>query len=411
MQGSAMPRSAADGAPAHEAGDAPAKPLAGLRVIEIGHSIAAPYAGIILGELGADVIKVENPRTGDYARGWGPPFSADGTASAFEAVNRAKRGIAVDLADADAGVALRRLAGHGCDVLIHNLKFGAMEKLGLSADALLTANPRLVYCNLGAFGAVGPLREHPGYDPLMQAFGGLMSMLAEDGRPPVRVAVSIIDLSTGMWSVIGILAALQRRSHTGRGGRVDTSLYESAVAWMSVPIAAYQCSGDVPRKAGSGTAQIVPYQAFAVADGHLMVAAGNDNLFRRLAGIVGRPDLAADPRFMTNAGRVVNRVTLIGILEAAFATATMQEWLGRLEAGGVPSGPIQTVDQVVAHEQTEALGIIQTAPGGGLSLVGLPLSFDSVRPQFDWRPPHLGQHDAEILAPKARGGGNAAPSS
>ncbi|GAC1336897.1 MAG: CoA transferase [Acetobacteraceae bacterium] len=379
-----------------------ARPLAGLRVIEIGHSIAAPYAGMILGELGADVIKVENPKGGDYARGWGPPFSPDGTASAYEAVNRGKRGITVDLADPGEAAALRRLIERECDVLIHNLKFGAMDRLGLSSASLLAANQRLIYCNFGAFGAVGPMREHPGYDPLMQAFGGLMSVLGENGRPPVRVGVSIIDLSTGMWSVIGILAALQRRTATGAGGVVDASLYESALAWMTVPIAAYACSGEVPRKTGSGTAQIVPYQAFATADGHLMVAAGTDNLFRRLAGVVGQPGLATDLRFRANADRVVNRDALIPVLEAAFLGASTAQWVERLEAGGVPSGPIQTVDQVVAHPQTKALGIIQTEPGGDLTLVGLPLSFDGVRPAFQRRPPGLGEHNAEILPQRER---------
>ena len=310
-----------------------AKPLDGIRVVEIGHSVAAPYAGMILGELGADVIKVENPHGGDYARAWGPPFSANSAASAFEAVNRAKRGAAIDLADPAGQARLRSLVETDCDVLIHNLKFGAMERLGLAADRLLTANPRLVYCCLGAFGAAGPLRERPGYDPLMQAFGGLMSVLGEEGRPPVRVGVSIVDLSTGMWSVIGILAALQRRAHTRRGGRVDTSLYESALAWMTVPIAAYLCSGDVPQKVGSGAAQIVPYQAFATSDGHVMVAAGNDNLFRRLAGAVGRAELADDPRFRVNADRVRNRAALVGILEAEFARASAAEW-GRKVASG-----------------------------------------------------------------------------
>jgi len=200
-----------------------------------------------------------------------------------------------------------------------------------------------------------------------------------------------------MWSVIGILAALQRRTHNGRGGRVDASLYESALAWMSVPIAAYLCSGEIPQKAGSGAAQIVPYQAFAASDGHVMVAAGNDNLFRRMAAAMGRTGLAEDPRFRTNADRVRNRAALIGILEAEFARASAAEWDARLHAAGVPCGPIQTVDQVVAHEQTKALGIIQAAPEGAPALVGLPLSFDGIRPGFERRPPGLGEHDGEVL--------------
>ncbi len=199
-------------------------PLSGLVVIEIGQSVAAPYAGMILGELGAEVIKVENPRTGDAARGWGPPF-AEGAATCFHAVNRAKHGITIDLADPVEVEQLKTLILGRGDVVLHNLKFGALDRYGLSADALTAQKPSLVYCNLGAFGAVGPLRERPGYDPLMQAYGGLMSLMGEDGRPPVRVGVSIVDLATGMWSVIGILAALQERRRTGRGGVVDTSLY------------------------------------------------------------------------------------------------------------------------------------------------------------------------------------------
>ena len=372
------------------------RPLAGLCVIEIGHSIAAPYAGMILGELGAEVIKVENPQGGDAARGWGPPF-AEGAATCFHAVNRGKHGITIDLADPREADKLRALIRERADVVIHNLKYGALDRYGLSGAALLAEKPTLVYCNLGAFGATGPLRERPGYDPLMQAYSGLMSLLGEDGRPPVRVTVSIIDIATGMWAVIGILAALQERAKSGRGGIVDTSLYETALAWMTIPLAAYLVNGQIPARCGSGVEMIVPYQAFAAADGHIMVAAGNDNLFRRLAAAIGRASLADDPRFRTNRDRVVNREALVSILADVFAGEPVAVWAARLDAAGIPNGPIQTVDQVVADAQTRALGIIQQWPGSLLSLVGLPLSFDGVRPALAKLAPDLGEDNGEIL--------------
>ena len=376
------------------------RPLSGLVAIEIGHSIAAPYAGMILGELGAEVIKVENPRKGDAARGWGPPF-AEGAATCFHAVNRAKSGITVDLADPADAEKLQKLVLDRADVLVHNLKFGALDRFGLSADALLAAKPSLVYCNLGAFGAVGPMRERPGYDPLMQAYGGLMSLMGEDGRAPVRVGVSIVDLATGMWAVIGILAALAERHRTGRGGVVDASLYESALAWMTIPIAAYLVDRKIPTRQGSGVEMIVPYQAFAASDGYLMVAAGNDNLFRRLCAVVARPDLAEDPRFHTNKDRVLNRAALIAILDDIFAAQPIAEWEARLDTAGIPNGPMQTVDQVVGDAQTAALGIIQQSPvkdwvSNPLSLVGLPLSFDGVRPPFAKAAPALGEDNAAV---------------
>lgn len=373
-----------------------AKPLKDVTVLEIGHSIAAPYAGMILGELGATVVKLENPRTGDYARDWGPPF-ADGAATTFHSVNRGKRGITVDLADPEEVKRLTEFIREGVDVVLHNLKFGALEKYGLGAEQLVAAKPSLIYCNLGAFGAQGPLRERPGYDPLMQAFGGLMSIMGEDGRPPVRVNVSMVDLATGMWAVIGILAALNERRTTGRGGVVDTSLYETALAWMTTPAAAYLSSGDLPKRRGSGTAEIVPYQAFPVTDGHIMVAAGNDNLFRRLARTVDQPALAEDPRFRTNKDRVINRGELIPILEKIFARENSAYWLPRLEADGIPCAPLQTLDQVVKHPQTAALKMIQKSPDGTLSLMGIPLSFDGARPDFERKAPKLGEHNEAIL--------------
>ena len=372
------------------------RPLSGLVVVEIGHSIAAPYAGMILGELGAEVIKVENPMTGDACRGWGPPF-AEGAATCFHAVNRGKMGITIDLADKDDAARLKALILDRADVVIHNLKAGALDKYGLGAAALTAEKPRLVCCNLGAFGNTGPLRDRPGYDPMMQAYSGLMSLLGEDGRPPVRVTASIVDMGSAMWSVIGILSALRERDTTGKGGTVDTSLYETSLAWMSIMLAAYLANGELPTRQGSGVEMIVPYQAFAALDGFMMVAAGNDNLFRRLAGVVGRPSLAEDPRFRTNGDRVVHRAELVPILADIFATEKRAHWAKLLEQAGIPNGPINTMDQVVADPQTLALGQIQRQPGSDLALVGMPLSFDGARPPFAKRAPALGEDNSTIL--------------
>ena len=372
------------------------KPLAGTVVVEIGHSIAAPYAGMILGELGAEVIKVENPKGGDACRGWGPPF-LEGAATCFHAVNRAKGGITIDLTDPDDAARLRALIMERADVVLHNLKAGALDRYGLGAAALVAAKPSLVCCNLGAFGAVGPLRDRPGYDPMMQAYSGLMSLLGEDGRPPVRVPASIIDMGAGMWSVIGILAALQERGRTGRGGIVETSLYETGLAWMSIYLAGFLADGKIPARHGSGVDMIVPYQAFAAADGYMMVAAGNDNLFRRLCAVLERPDLAEDPRFRGNKDRVVHRAELVPILAEIFAAKPLAHWAALLEAAGIPNGPLNTLDQVVSDAQTQALGMIQRRPGSELGLVGLPLSFDGIRPPFAKAAPALGEDNNAAL--------------
>src|ERR1700689_4449597 len=319
----------------------PPPPLSGLVVVEIGHSIAAPYAGMILGELGADVIKVENPKGGDACRGWGAPF-AEGAATCFHAVNRGKKGIAVDLADPKDAARLKALILERADVVIHNLKYGALDKYGLGPAALVAEKPSLVCCNLNAFGATGPLRERPGYDPMMQAYSGLMSLLGEDGRPPVRVTASIIDMGSAAWAVIGILAALRERDKTGKGGGVDTSLYETSLALMSILLADHLATGELPARHGSGVPMIVPYQAFEAADGYMMVAAGNDNLFRRLVGALGRPNLPEDPRFRTNGERVVNRDALVATLADIFKTEKRAHWAALLDAQGIPNGPINS---------------------------------------------------------------------
>ena len=372
------------------------RPLSGLVVIEIGHSIAAPYAGMILGELGAEVIKIENPKGGDAARGWGPPFQ-EGASTCFHSVNRAKLGVTIDLADPADAARLRALILERADVVIHNLKYGALDKFGLAPAALIAEKPQLVCCNLAAFGNTGPLRDRPGYDPMMQAYSGLMSLLGEDGRPPVRVTASIIDMGAAMWAVIGILAALRERDQTGKGGIVDTSLLETGLAWMTILLPSYIANRELPQRQGSGVDMIVPYQAFAASDGYMMVAAGNDNLFRRLCAALDRPSLAEDPRFRTNGDRVVHRAELVPILAAIFAARPRAEWAKLLEAAGIPNGPINTLDQVVADAQTQALGIIQKRPDSELELVGLPLSFDGRRPPFTKAAPALGEDNDAVL--------------
>jgi crotonobetainyl-CoA:carnitine CoA-transferase CaiB-like acyl-CoA transferase len=378
-------------------------PLSGTVVIEIGHSIAAPYAGMILGELGAEVIKVENPKAGDAARGWGPPFQ-EGASTCFHTVNRAKQGITIDLADPEDVARLRRLILDRADVLIHNLKYGALDKYGLSAEALVAEKPGLVCCNLAAFGHVGPMRDRPGYDPMMQAYSGLMSLLGEDGRPPVRVTASIIDMGAAMWSVIGILAALQERQRTGKGGIVGTSLLETGLAWLTIMLPSYIANGVLPVRQGSGVDMIVPYQAFAASDGYMMVAAGNDNLFRRLCAAIGRPTLVDDPRFRTNGDRVVHRAELIPILADIFAAEPVAHWARILDAAGIPNGPIHNFDQVVDDAQVQALGMIQRKPDSELALMGLPLSFDGARPPFTKAAPALGEDNATVLGTAAAAG-------
>ena len=274
----------------------------------------------------------------------------------------ARRGSPIDLADEDEAARLKALIVERADVVIHNLKFGALDKYGLGAEALTAAKPSLVCCNLGAFGNTGPLRDRPGYDPMMQAYSGLMSLLGEDGRPPVRVTASIVDMGSAMWAVIGILSALRERDATGTGGVVDTSLYETSLAWMSIMLAGYLANRELPARHGSGVDMIVPYQAFAARDGFMMVAAGNDNLFRRLAAAIGRPELAEDPRFRTNGDRVVNRAVLVPILADIFAGEARGHWAKLFDAAGIPNGPINSMDQVVADKQTEALGLIQQWP-------------------------------------------------
>jgi len=359
-------------------------------VVELGHSVAAPFAGQILGDLGAEVIKVEKAG-GDDARKWGPPFW-EGASATFQPLNRNKKSVVCELRDAAQLAALKTLIVERADVVLQNLRPGQVDQVGLDAAALLAVKPSLVYCNMGAFGRVGPYKDRPGYDPLMQAFGGIMSTTGEQGRPPVRVGASIVDMGTGMWAVIGILTALHTRKDTGKGGVVDVSLFETAATWVSLLAAQYQASGVLPVKHGSGANGIVPYRAYATADSDLVVAAGSDGLFRKLAQVLGHPEWAEDERFATNPVRVANRTTLYALIEAEMVKRTNAEWIGMIEAAGIPCAPVQNVAEMIAHEQTAALGLMQDVPDSAMKFIGLPVSFDGVRPALRSRPPKLGEH-------------------
>lgn len=379
------------------------KPLAGITVVELGHSVAAPYAGLILADLGARVIKIENPSRGDYARGWGPPFWND-TASVFHSLNRGKEGVTVDFGAEDEVRALKELILDVADAVIQNLRPGILEKFDLTAETLRAEKPSLIWCDIGAFGAVGPLAKKPGYDPLVQASTGIMSVTGEGGRPPVRVGVSLVDMGAGMWAVIGLLAGLVARNASNKGGVVSTSLYETGLAWMTVPLAGYAASGEVRKPYGSGTAEIVPYQAFETADGWLMIAAGNDNLFVKLCGALKLSALAQDPDFSTNAARVVNRERLIPQVGAAARLYTADALGQILDEAGVPNAPLLTVDQVAVHPQTRALDMALRCEGDDIELVGIPISFNGERPRARTAAPELGEYNAILKgAGKKRG--------
>ena len=370
------------------------RPLAGIRVVEIAQNLAGPFAGEVLGHLGADVIKVERPE-GDDARHWGPPFWK-GVSPGFLAVNANKRSITVDLKDRDAVAWLAELIGDA-DVVVQNLRPGALDELGLGAAALTARYPRLVYCSIWAFGATGPLRLKPGYEPMVQAFSGLLMMNGEEGGPPTRMGTSVLDFGTGMWASIGILAALLRRTQTGRGGVVDASLYETGLAWLKGHFASYRASGKVPERHRTGSSRLIPFQGFETKTGPIIIAAGNDRLFAKLAGAVGHPEWATDPRYADNKARYANKEALLAAIEAILRERPKGEWIDRLEAAGVPCAVINSLPDAVSHPQAAALGIVQPLPGDPeYGVMALPLTFDGTRPAIRRAPPGIGEHDAEV---------------
>jgi crotonobetainyl-CoA:carnitine CoA-transferase CaiB-like acyl-CoA transferase len=371
-------------------------PLSDLFVVELGTSVAAPFGAHILADLGADVLKIERPDSGDDARLWGPPFF-DGASPIFRAINRNKQSAVVDFRDKRQCDSLRKLIIEHADVVLQNMRPGVVENCGLDAKTLRECKPSLIYFNLSAYGSSGPLRDKPGYDPLMQACGGIMSMTGDSGLDPVRVGPSIVDQGSGMWAAIGILAALHRRHLTGEGCEISGSLYETAVNWVGMAIATYNTTGNTPKPMGTENFGIAPYKAYRARDGWVMIAAGNDSLFQRLARALGKPEWLHDPEFRTNAERVSHRNRLNSSIADIIATETRASWLAKLDGAGVPAAPLQTLDEVVTHPQTEALELIQPAPGNHPALVGLPLRFDRVRPPLRTLPPELGAQTDRVL--------------
>jgi len=374
-------------------------PLAGVLVADLTQNVAGPTCTQILGDMGAELVKVERPGRGDDARAWAPPYWGDESAT-FMSVNRNKRSLAVDMKQPDGRAVVERLIGRA-DVLVQSLRAGAVEELGLGWERAKQINPRLVYCSVTAFGTEGPLADRPGYDPLMQALGGIMSVNGHPGQPPARVPVSIVDMGTGMWAAIAILGALRERDRTGRGVNVTTALYETALAWSVFQMNQYFGTGEVPQPQGSGTAMICPYEAFPTLDAWVMIAAASDALFAKAAQALGVGHLADDPRFSDNPARVAHREELVDVLSAVTRRLTSPELLDRLHRAGVPSAPIQTLDKVAALPQTEASGMLIPVKHPRIPdyrAVGLPIRWDGERPGVSRVPPLLGEHTAEVLA-------------
>lgn len=357
------------------------RPLAGVRVLDLTSSLAGPTCTQILGALGADVVKVERPGAGDEARDWGPEFFPGGSVMFF-AANADKRSLALDLKRG--AEVLLRLAERA-DVLVQSLRPGAAERLGIGPATVRARNARLVYCSIGAYGSRGPLSREPGYDPLMQAFSGILSVTGEPERPGVRAGASLVDIGTGVWAALAIVAALR----AGEGAHVEISLLETALALLGYHVTAALATGEPPGRHGTAFPLIVPYQVFATSDGALMIAAANDRLYRRLARVLDLPD---DPRFATNPLRLANRRALVPLLEERFAAERTATWLERLRAAGVPAAPVQDVLEAAGHEQVQALGILRDG------VVGEPFSVDGERVARRRQPPLLGEHSAEILA-------------
>jgi len=376
----------------------PFLPLEGIRVVDVTTSIAGPYCAEILAALGADVVKVERPDTGDDGRAWGPPFW-NGESAMFLSVNAGKRSAAVSLGDERGREAVLRLAERA-DVFLQSLRPGLAERIGLGVDVVRERNPRLVHCSVGAYGRVGPLRHEPGYDALMQAAGGLISMTGEPGRSGVRVGSSLIDMGTGMWAALGIVSALLERERTGAGAVVDTSLYETALGYVGYHLVGYLADGTVPTGQGTVFPMVAPYQVFPTRDGELMVAGGNDRLFAVICEVVGLPELRSDSRFATNPDRVRNREELVALLSDRLRERDSAEWHSLLTRAGVPAAPVADVADIVSAEQTHALGMLQPVPHPripDLKLAALPLSFDGVRAVHHLPPPLVGEHTAEVL--------------
>ena len=396
--------------------DTPARPgaLAGVRVLDLSRVLAGPWCTQTLADLGAEVIKVERPASADHSggddtRGCGPPFLKDrdgvdtAEAAYYLGCNRNKRSVAIDIAQPEGQALVRQLAD-GCDVVVENFKVGDMSRYGLDAASLRATRPRLIYCSITGFGQTGPYREHAGYDYAVQGIGGLMSVTGErDDRPgggPQKVGVAVADLFTGMYATVAILAALRHRDATGEGQTIDMALLDTQVAMLANLGANYLASGQVPGRAGNAHQNIVPYQVFEVADGHLILAVGNDGQFARFCAVAGCTELATDPRYARNAARVRHRDELVPLLAAILIGRTRADWLAALEAAKVPCGPINRIDEVFADPQVIARGMRQRIAhplAGEMELVASPMKLSATPVQLRRAPPLLGQHTDEVL--------------
>jgi crotonobetainyl-CoA:carnitine CoA-transferase CaiB-like acyl-CoA transferase len=375
-----------------------ALPLEGIVVADLTQNVAGPFCTQVLGDMGAEVVKVERPGRGDDARAWAPPYWGDESAS-FMAFNRNKKSIALDLKREGGLDVLKRLVKRA-DVFVQSLRAGVVAEMGLDFAGATAINERLVYCSITAFGTEGPLAHLPGYDPLMQAYAGLMSVNGHPGQEPARVGTSAIDMGTGMWAALGIVAALRQRDATGRAVEVTTALFETALMWTSYHTLGYFGSGEVPQPQGSGTAMIAPYQAFPTADGFVMIGAASDSLFVRMTQALRAPALAADPRFCDNPSRVRNRAAIVEAVSALTRERKSADLLDALRSAGVPAAPILTIDAVMEEPQTKASGMLVAAPHPRLPdyrSVGLPIRWDGRRPGVRRVPPRLGEHSADVL--------------
>jgi crotonobetainyl-CoA:carnitine CoA-transferase CaiB-like acyl-CoA transferase len=381
-------------------------PLSGLRVLELARILAGPWAGQILADLGADVIKVERAGAGDDTRGWGPPFvpAADGgnlSAAYFHCTNRGKRSIELDFASAEGQRVVKKLAARS-DVLIENFKVGSLAKFGLDYKSLSDGNPRLIYCSVTGFGQTGPSASRAGYDLMAQGIGGIMGLTGAPDGEPMRAGIPVSDVFSGVYSVVGILAALARREKTGRGGYIDAALVDSTVGVLAFQSLNYLVSGEIPKRIGNTHPNIVPYQVFPVADGHIIIATGNDAQFIKLCGILGEPQLAEVPAYKDNKGRLGHRAELVGRLCGLTAKVTRDVLLAKLEAAGVPAGPINDLEQVFSDPQVVHRGMRLTlknpgAEGGTSPGIRTPIVLDGMPMASDRPAPRLGEHTAEIL--------------
>ncbi len=373
------------------------QPLNGIRVLDLSRVLAGPYCTMVLGDLGAEVIKVEPPE-GDETRGWGPPF-AGGESAYYLCVNRNKRGVVVNLKTEEGKIILCDLAKQS-DVLVENFRPGTLEKFGLDFETLHELNPRLVYCSISGFGQTGSMRDKPGYDFMIQAMGGAMSITGEPEGEPMKTGVAVADLFAGQNAVIAILAALQARHLTGAGQHLDISLFDSQLGWLANIASNYLISGSLPRRYGNAHANIVPYQSFRARDAWFVIAVGNDKQFEALCKVIGKSELGIHPRFVTNSARVENRDELIALFKPIFATRNASEWLDALEKAEIPCGPINNLEQVFSLPQVkerEMLVKMEHPTIGELPLVGSPLKMSDTPVEYRIPPPLMGEHTEEVL--------------